>query len=105
MKIKPKIDPRLKRALQDKHVKKDLLRLQKNTKRVSFFAYLLNSRNLDSDTPQADVVDWVRDSLAYALKIDIRDISNEKKFFDHKPDSNDIKRQSYHVYTAPRNKN
>lgn len=101
---KVKLHPFVAAALKDPVVKGNINKFKSNKNKYAFFATLLRTRNIPPEYTYPDVLEVVRDASLYTVNISQKEIQESIKFYNYKPDRNDMKRQKYDVYIAPRNK-
>jgi hypothetical protein len=78
-----------------------LKKFSKNQVKLEFFNFLMENRNF-SDLDESEALDIVKGVAHYVVTISESEISRDEAFFLQKPDTVDLVRQKYHVYSSPR---
>lgn len=78
-----------------------LKKFSNNKIKLEFFNFLMENRNFN-DLDDSQVLDVVKGVAHYVVTISEADIYNDEEFFSQKPDTVDLVKQKYYVYSSPR---
>ena len=78
-----------------------LKKFSKNQVKLEFFNFLMENRNF-SDLDESEALDIVKGVAHYVVTISESEISKDEEFFLQRPNTVDLIKQKYHVYSSPR---
>lgn len=78
-----------------------LIKFRDNNIKLNFFNFLMQSRNFD-DLDSEQVLELVKGVAYHVASISEKDILRDYEYFSQTPNTVDLVRQKYHVYSSPK---